>query len=287
MEAAQVSGQSHGDYTVSLEAFQGPLDLLLYLIRRAEVDLHAIPIAEITRQYMGYLGQIHAIDIEQAGEFLVMAATLMEIKSRMLAPRVEAGDEGAADEPVAAVDPRTELVQQLVAYKRYRDAASALEARMAAWEGRHGAGAAALPTRAAPKDGVEDGESGGLDLGDLDLVDLVQAFGRIIETIDLTRVGDLRVVDDETPTEVHSADLLDRLARDGRELAEFGTDAAGGELPFARRGLRLAELLGGRTKAEAIGLFLAMLELIRQRKVAVRLDAQREVLVGLRAEDAA
>jgi segregation and condensation protein A len=276
---------AHDEYSVKLDAFEGPLDLLLYLIRRSEVDLHDIPVSQITGQYMAYLEQIHSIDIEQAGEFLVMAATLMEIKSRMLAPAPEqAQGESGPDGSEAAADPRAELVQQLVAYKRFRDAAGLLERRMQAWEGRFGAAAAGLSV--GPASGQTDEASGlddrGLDLGDLDLIDLVQAFGRIIETIDLQRVGDHRVVDDETPIEVHAADLVDRLSRDGREMAEFGSEAPSGGLAFPRRGMRLRELLTGRSRAEAIGLFLAMLELVRQRRLAVRQDAELEVLVALR-----
>ena len=81
------------DYTVRIDAFQGPLDLLLYLIRRAEVDITDIPVAEITKQYLRFLKDVELIDIDEAGEFLVMAATLMEIKSRMLMPpEKKAGD---------------------------------------------------------------------------------------------------------------------------------------------------------------------------------------------------
>jgi chromatin segregation and condensation protein Rec8/ScpA/Scc1 (kleisin family) len=122
-----------------------------------------------------------------------------------------------------------------------------------------------------------------VQLDDLDVLDLVQAFGRILETIDLDRVGTHRVTDDETPIEVHAVDLLDRLARDGRDLTEFGSDAREGQLPFPRRGLRFAELFSGRTRAEAIGLFLAMLELIRQNKLAARQHApSADIYVALR-----
>ncbi|MFM9996014.1 MAG: segregation and condensation protein A, partial [Phycisphaerales bacterium] len=109
------------DYRVRLEAFQGPLDLLLFLIRRAEVDVTDIPISTIADQYLEHLAAIERIDIDLAGEFLVMAATLMEIKSRSLLPQ-EAAAEGD-DEP----DPRRELVKQLLEYRKFKDAAAALE----------------------------------------------------------------------------------------------------------------------------------------------------------------
>jgi segregation and condensation protein A len=272
----------HHDYTVTLDAFQGPMDLLLFLIRRAEVDIHDIPISPITDQYLHYLKQIDRIDIEAAGEFLVMAASLMEIKSRMLAPKPEAT---VSDDPAAETapleDPRADLVKQLLAYKKFRDTASFLEQRYASWEDRTPAGSASLP-------GLTDEERAELEsqdvhIEDIDLVDLVQAFAKILDTIDLSRVGEHRVTDDETPIEIHAVDLLDRLTRDGTELPEFGSEAREGQLPFPRRGMTFGTLFSGRSKAEAIGLFLAMLELIRQNKLAVRQDAARDdIYVALR-----
>lgn len=264
------------DYTVTLDAFQGPLDLLLFLIRRAEVDVHDIPVAKITEQYMGYLRQLDSIDIETAGEFLVMAATLMEIKSRMLMPK-PAVDESSADAPIDAVaaaeDPRADLVRQLLAYKRFRDAASALESRLTQWESRFPTTSAGLPG-ATPEE-IEAAQA--RDIEDLDLLDLVEAFGKIIETVDLTRVGEHRVTDDETPIEIHAEDILDRLKRDARDLSE----QVGG------RGMLFRELFAGRTKAEAVGLFLAMLELIRQQRLSTRQDAiNGEIFVRLKEEPA-
>ena len=105
---------------VFLEAFEGPLDLLLYLIRRQNLDILDIPIAEITRQYMSYIDVMHGMQLELAGEYLVMAATLAEIKSRMLLPRpVAAGEEEA--------DPRAELVRRLQEYERFKRAAIDIE----------------------------------------------------------------------------------------------------------------------------------------------------------------
>src|SRR5690242_16469912 len=104
------------DYRVDLPVFRGPLDLLLYLVKRNEVDICDIPIARIAAQFRAYLDVLQLIDVELAGDFLVMAATLMEIKSKMLLPRA---DESAEEED----DPRLELVRQLIQYKKYKDAA--------------------------------------------------------------------------------------------------------------------------------------------------------------------
>src|SRR5580692_1327715 len=110
-------------YTVSLDKFYGPLDLLLYLVKRNEVDVLDIPIARLAEQFLDHLRGLQELDVEFAGEFLVMAATLMEIKSRMLLP----GDATVEDEEQQ--DPRRELVKQLLEYRKIKDAAAALEER--------------------------------------------------------------------------------------------------------------------------------------------------------------
>ena len=106
---------------IKLDVFEGPLDLLLHLIRKSEVDIYNIPISEITDQYISYLKEMEELDLDIASEFLVMAATLIEIKSKMLLPKKK-DDETAADE-----DPRTELVEKLVEYKRYKEFAYMLK----------------------------------------------------------------------------------------------------------------------------------------------------------------
>lgn len=104
-------------YKVVLPAFEGPLDLLLYLIQKQELDIYDIPIAQITGQYLEYLGMMELLDLEIAGEFLVMTATLMEIKSKMLLP----------PEQTPEVDPRTELVNRLLEYQKFKEVALRLE----------------------------------------------------------------------------------------------------------------------------------------------------------------
>ncbi len=113
-------------YPVTLPHFEGPLDLLLYLIRRQEIDIYDIPIARITGQFFDYMALMEALDIEVAAEFLVIAATLMEIKSRMLLPKPPALLEEAEAEEL---DPRAELVRQLLEYQQFKHAAGDLAAR--------------------------------------------------------------------------------------------------------------------------------------------------------------
>ena len=110
-------------YRVDIDVFAGPLDLLLYLVRKEEVDIYDIPIARITGQYLKYIEMLNLLDIDLAGDFLVMAATLMEIKSVMVLPRTEL--EGDGDQEIQ--DPRSELIRQLLEYKKFKDAANLLE----------------------------------------------------------------------------------------------------------------------------------------------------------------
>jgi len=265
------------DYIVRLDMFEGPLDLLLHLIRRTEVEITDIPIATVADQYLAHLRGIERIDIELAGEFLVMAATLMEIKSRMLMPpepgRAVGDDDGESD-GVAADDPRAELVQQLLAYKRYRDAASTLEQRMAQWERRYPAAAAAIDMREVIENTEPD-----LDVEDLQLYDLVEAFGRILETVDLDRASRAThdVAYDDTPIELHAEDILDQLRR--RRAAP---NAANGVDADGEPRLTLRDLLSGRSRGEMIGLFLALLELLRRRSVTVMQErAGADVRIGI------
>lgn len=122
---------------VFLEAFEGPLDLLLYLIRRQNMDILDIDVSEITRQYMDYIGAIEAMRFELAAEYLVMAATLAEIKSRMLLPRQESEDD-------EELDPRAELIRRLQQYERFKKAAEDID-EMPRLERDNFAGSAALP----------------------------------------------------------------------------------------------------------------------------------------------
>lgn len=230
------------DYVISLEAFEGPLDLLLFLIRRAEVDIQDIPISAITDQYLLVLQQVDDVDIEQAGEFLVMAASLIELKSRTLAPPVESdGEEGAdQDEPMA--DPRQELVRQLLTYQRIRTAGEDLDDAREAFARRARA-------RIHPSDDVFQSEEEGLELDDLHLMDLVESWERVAAAIDFDQLGSHLVSVDDAPVALYQEDLMDRLER--------------------RKGMPvvLQETFAGKTPAQRVGLFLAVLELVKTSRV--------------------
>jgi segregation and condensation protein A len=226
------------DYRVQLDIYNGPLDLLLYLIRREEVDIYDIPIAKITDQYVSYVEVLRQIDPNAAGEFLVLAAMLMEIKSRMLLPRqpVEGEEE--------IIDPRLELVRQLLEYKKFKDAADQLQSAIIEQSQRY-------PRQPA---GLSGEEHGHIDLDSVHLWDLVEAFRDV-----MTKTGQFfhEITYDDTPIALHAADILDRLQRDG------------GSMVFV-------QIFEGRTRSECIGLFLALLELVRQR----RIRAEQEVPFG-------
>lgn len=217
-------------YQVALDAFHGPLDLLLYLVKRNEVDVLDIPIAPIAEQFHQYLMLMQSLDVEVAGDFLVMAATLMEIKSKQLLPRQE--EEKADDEP----DPRRELVKQLIEYRKFKDAAASLEDRAEDQQAR-------LPREAPDEAGPADGT---IPIRRVELWDLVSAFGRLMrETLALQTRS---IIVDETPMHIYQAQIRRRLEEEGRlSFIELFTP------PFYR--------------ARLIGLFLAILELIKGREL--------------------
>ena len=219
------------EYQIDLDTFRGPLDLLLYLVKRDEIDICDIPIARVTEQFLEHLRVIQMIDVERAGDFLVMAATLMEIKSRMLLPRAEE-TEGEDD------DPRQELVRQLIEYKKFKDAAVLLEAR-AEQQFSH------LSRQSPPTLDVNVKEQ---PLRAVELWDLVSAFGRLMrETLALQP---RQIVMDETPLQIHIDGVLQRLQTAAR-------------LPFA------SLFTPPHSRGRLLGLFLAMLELIKSGRITV------------------
>ena len=153
------------DYRVQLEIFEGPLDLLLYLIKQQEIDIYDIPISVITSQYLEYIEIMKELNLEIAGDFLVMAATLIQIKSRMLLPPDE---EAVAEEQE---DPRLDLVQRLLDYQKYKEAASDLRTKEEEWM-------KVFHKEPLAEEGEEEGE---LYLFDLSLFDLLDAFKKILD----------------------------------------------------------------------------------------------------------
>ncbi|GJM26171.1 MAG: segregation and condensation protein A [Phycisphaerae bacterium] len=219
------------DYKVDLEAYNGPLDLLLFLIRRSEVDIYDIPITQITEQYIAYVRVLEDLDPNLAADFIVMAATLMEIKSRTLLPKppvVEEEDE--------FIDPRMELVRQLLDYKRFKDAAATLDDARAERAEKH----ERVPV--TPRINEEE-----VDLDEVQIWDLIAAFQKVLDATGV-RNRQHEVLYDDTPIALHAADILDILGRN-------------------KDGHVFQKLFEGRTKSQLIGLFLAVLELIRKNRI--------------------
>lgn len=238
-ETSAVAGHEsdHGNYRVALENFAGPLDLLLHLIKKEELDIHDIPISKILDQYMKYLEVMKELDLDDAGEFLVMAATLMVIKSRMLLP----AEEVDLDEEI---DPRYELVQQLLEYKRFKDSSQVLLDRAHDAARRVG-----RPESARPEPIKKEDRS----IDEIGLFDLLQAFAKVLESIGLDAGKKTRNVQvDDKPVRHYVQTLSTRLQTD--------------------RSVLFSELMTKVNRPEAIGYFLALLLLLKQEVVACAQD---------------
>jgi len=225
------------EYKVELDTYSGPLDLLLHLIRQDEVDLWNIPIARITEQYLHYLEIMSELNINVAGEFIVMAATLIEIKSRMMTPEPEPMPEEEPD------DPRTELIRQLMEYKRFKEAALALNERAELRAERF-----ARPGEAP--DGGGDASIAGP--AGVSLWTLLEAFSKVLQQTGALK--DHRLVLDAMPQE--------RIQRELEEAVR-----AAGRTTFA------SVFQGQASRVRLIGMFIALLELVRQQAIRVEQEA--------------
>jgi segregation and condensation protein A len=223
-------------YTVKLDAFEGPLDLLLHLIRKHQVEIYDIPIALITEQYLGYITLMQELNLDVAGEFLVMASTLIHVKSRMLLPRTDP----LTDDIEAVEDPRETLVRQLIVHQKFRAAAELLHER----EALRGAQYARPDSRLAEIAG-DDYEP---EL-EVDLFTLMTAFRSVLERA--MRRPPMVLPPEQISIEDRIRQLHDRLSE---------TEACGFEDLFAE---------GDGSRAFMIVTFLALLEMIRLKMVRV------------------
>jgi segregation and condensation protein A len=227
------------DYRIKLQVFEGPLDLLLFLIRKNELDIYDIPIESVTRQYLDVLRAMQQLDLDLAGEFFVMAATLMEIKSRMLLPKGQhAVDPNAEEEEV---DPRWELVHQLLQYKKFKEAAAELAALA---ENRQN-----LMERYMSALAAEEVER---PLRNVDRIELWNAFNIV-----LRRLAEKLVVGEIHDEVVTVADQMEWL------LTRTKTEHTFVFTSLFPEGVTLRRL---------VATFLAMLELTRLKKLRVRQD---------------
>jgi segregation and condensation protein A len=232
------------DYRVNLDIFTGPLDLLLYLVRKEEVDIYDIPLAKIIDQYLNYIEMLKSLDVDLAGDFLVMAATLIQIKSAMLLPKTDAVGLQTDD----ITDPRTELIRQLLEYKRFKDAANRLDAAAEQHNERFPRPATVIENLKALTNEQGLGQSGEpeIDLEQVSVWDLLEAFDTICKAIGNTNyTGHIK---DDTPIDVYQIEILHRLQAEG-------------PMSF----VRIFEAVNQRVVM--VGLFLALLELIREKLV--------------------
>jgi segregation and condensation protein A len=224
-------------YQIKLEIFEGPMDLLLHLIKKHELDIYSIPIALITQQYLEYIDLMKSLDMEIAGDFLVMASTLMHIKSRMLLPPPENPEEGED-----GVDPQAELIRRLLEYKSFKEAAASLEDQENTWSKvytRHTETAPELPAEDEPL------------LFDFHLFDLLAALKDVMN----------RVPDAKFEITAETVSITEKISQILARLE-------------AADSLLFADLFEGSTsRAQVIGTFLALLELIKTRVIrAVQIE---------------
>jgi segregation and condensation protein A len=218
-------------YEIKLDIFEGPLDLLLYLIRKNEIDIYNIPIALITEQYLSYLDLMRSLNLDLAGEYLVLASTLIHIKSKLLLPPDE--ENGEEDE---GKDPRAELVRQLLEYQAFKDAALSLDGRPLLDRDVFTRGAM------VEEPAAEEDEA----MVDLDIFELFTAFRRILAGLDRK---------EELEIDVEKMSLTDRINEILERLSEEGQ-------------VTFTELLGDRMdRRRIIYTFLAILELMKLRMI--------------------
>ena len=217
-------------YQVKLENFEGPMDLLLYFIRRDELDIYDIPIGQITKDFVDMIEEWKRMNMLIAGEFIVMAASLMRVKAKMMIPRPELDDEGVI------IDPRTELMQQLIDYKRFRDAAEMLDS--IAGERSH-----VVPRQFEQDIKVLDGDKIGTLLRDVTLYDLARVFKEAMENRPVMSQFELNR--EPIKLEQQKEFLFKYFDGDGR--------------------LKFSTLLNNlKTRLEIIVTFLAILDLVRE-----------------------
>jgi len=214
-------------FRVDLGIFRGPLDLLLYLVRKHELEIVDIPVAPIADQFLEHLAVLEQLDVNAVGDFLEMASTLVELKSRLILPQ---GDEVTEE----VDDAREQLVRRLLEYKQFKDAASILDERARDWQER-------FPRLTNDLAGLKR-DLAEEPIRELELWDLVSAFGRLIEQHQANQPSN--IVYDDTPIHVYMERIHDRLGTQSR--------------------LAFTELFQpGMHKSTLIGMFLAILELIR------------------------
>lgn len=227
-------------FRVQLDVFYGPLDLLLHLVRKSELEIAELPLAHLTEQFLTYVEVLEQIDVDPIGDFLEVASILIEMKSRVVLPRVEELPEDAVEMP------KQDLVRRLLEFKKFRDAASELEERGIEWRQRYARQTLDVPVRnLSPAEQPIQG---------LELWDLVSAFGRVMrEKLEPPPVTSIRY--DDTPQHVFMQQIYDRLVMEQQvQFSDLFPESV--------------------HKSTLVGVFLAVLELVRHRHALVEQAAR-------------
>lgn len=240
-----------GEYKVDLDIYNGPVDLLLYLIRKEEVNIYDIPIARITDQYLQYVEALQTLDMNIIGDFLVMAATLMYIKSYMLLPRTETQD---LEEEME--DPRLSLVKQLLEYKRYKGSTLVLAARAVEWEKR-----CFRLHKEISVETEEENREQPVPLEGVNIWDLLQRFSHIMKQT-LMNVP-AKVTYDDTPIQEYMNGVLEKV--------------------HLHTSVSFTDLFKGICeRRRIIGFFLALLELVRLNRIKIEQPiSYADILISL------
>lgn len=228
-------------FKVSIPDFEGPLDLLLFFIKRDELDIYNIPIAYITQEFLSYIRVMQMLDLELAGEFIVMAATLMQVKARMLLPKV------AAEEGDEEIDPRAELTQRLLEYKRYKESAQELQQLELDQRERYFRNLFKYDVRRTPVEEDED------TLQDVTMFQLIKAFQQAMTNIPKKTVHEVSAI--PYTIEEQGRWLMKRFENRPRyNFTEILRDM--------------------QEKVQVVVTFIALLELMRARRIRVEIHAQ-------------
>ncbi len=221
-------------FGIESDGFRGPVDLLLFLVRRHEIDVSTLSLASVTDQYLQFIDVLKEIDINSVGDFIDVASRLVELKSRALLPSQEKATEDSTEE----ADPRENLVQRLLLYKQFRDAAVLLEEQSDSWQRRYTRIQDDLPPRKT--------DLATQPIQQIELWDLVSAFGRVLRDNVATRPE--KVIYDETPIGVYMRQIHSRIISDGHVAFSSLFEP-------------------GMHKSAMVGVFLAVLELTRHHNV--------------------
>jgi segregation and condensation protein A len=225
-----VTQQEVSSYRVELDLFSGPLDLLLYLVRRNEVEILDLPVARIAAEFLEMLDVIKVLDLDLVGDFIVMASSLIEIKSRMALPVPETPAEVVEPDE----DPRADLVRQLLEYKRFKEASRLLEDHSAAWQQRY-----PRLTDDRPRGGSDPSQD---LIKEVELWDLVSALSRVLRKN--SEQSPATVLYDDTPIAVYNERIRARVTAEGRVAFSSFFE-------------------GANARSRIVGIFLAILELLR------------------------